>query len=967
MAELRGPIVNVGETRSVSTQYGERDLAEVTLRPERGQAEPVTLTLWGNWSETAEYARTGMEVLALGVEREEFRGEIQYSTAGDSRIVIEPDYLVNVTDVRSWVQCPRMHYLNRLSGVPLNYPVVKGTIVHEVFSDLLRGGEVESAIDDRVAEVGLDLGLLDRDADEVREDVSDHARAIDGWLSQGTLDGGDEWRSEQTLISERYGLKGRADAVRRGAPVELKTGKNTNSEPRFQDKVQVACYALLLGEREAQRASDRSSEAGRERSMSPEVSGEERPANGQSPRERGEPPDTGTLLYTKNAALDRNEESGDLSPAKDFSLNDGLLDYVLRERNHLAAMAVAGEIPTGYEADATCNYCFEQDTCMVVSGRLDQESKAGQIGEAIPEGEREYFDRFYRAIEAERGAVHDEYAKLWTQTATERADADRALIDLEPAGETEVDGRWELRARCSDPVSKIRAGDVVLASDGHPVRGNAEMARVIEMGEEIVVTADEPVELRRLDVYHSEIGADRMLTALHDALLAGDESQKDVLFDRRDPAFREIEETFIDNNPAQDRAVRRTVGAEDCALIHGPPGTGKTYTIARTVRALIERGERVLLSAFTNRAVDNALDALCDQGFDEFVRVGTEHGVREDIQKYRLESRGDPDERAAELREASVVAATTASCGSRIMREGGFDVAVIDEASQLTEPASLAAVALADRFVLVGDHQQLPPVVQSADAAGTVETAEHSDDSADDGTGGATTATDGSGVVAGETMDGAGGAAPGVADLSRSLFERLIETHPDAAVLLDTQYRMAQRIQAFPSREFYDGRLRPASPAVAAQHVSDLPGVAADTLPDHLQERVAFIDPDGTAEQKTNPAEVEAVAETVAAYAAAGVARADIGVIAPFRAQAAAIRRAVPDVTIDTVDRFQGSAKEVIIVSFVATGDLDSPIFEDFRRVNVALTRAKKALVLVGDRDALATDERYARMVEWAR
>ncbi|WP_049899353.1 AAA domain-containing protein [Halococcus agarilyticus] len=929
MAELRGPIVDVSETRSVSTQYGERDLAEFTLRPERGQAEPVTLTLWGKWSETAEYARTGMEVLALGVEREEFRGEIQYATAGDSRVVIEPDYLVNVTDVRSWVQCPRMHYLNTLSGVPLNYPVVKGTIVHEVFSDLLRGGEVEAAIDDRVAEVGLDLGLLDRDADEVREDVSDHARAIDGWLRQGTLDGGDEWRSEQTLISERYGLKGRADAVRRGAPVELKTGKNTNSEPRFQDKVQVACYALLLDE-------------------------------------RGEPPDTGTLLYTKNAALDRNEESGDLSPAKDFSLNDGLLDYVLRERNHLAAMAVAGEIPTGYEANATCNYCFEQDTCMVVSGRLDQESKAGQIGEAIPEEEREYFERFYRAIEAERGAVHDEYAKLWTQTATERADADRALIDLEPSGREEVDGRWELRARCSDPVSKIRAGDVVLASDGHPVRGNAEMARVVSMGEEIVVTADEPVELRRLDVYPSEIGADRMLTALHDALLAGDESQKDVLFDRRDPAFRESEETFIDNNPAQDRAVRRAVGAEDCALIHGPPGTGKTYTIARTVRALVERGERVLLSAFTNRAVDNALDALRDQGFDEFVRVGTEHGVREDIQEYRLESRGDPDERAAELREASVVAATTASCGSRIMREGSFDVAVIDEASQLTEPATLAAVTLADRFVLVGDHQQLPPVVQSADAAGTVETAEHGNGSADGGTTGATTATDGSGVVASEMVNGAGGASSGVADLSRSLFERLIETHPEAAVLLDTQYRMAQRIQAFSSNEFYDGRLRPASPAVAAQHVSDLPSVARDALPDHLQERVVFVDPDGTARGNTNPAEVEAVAETVAAYAAAGVSRTDIGVIAPFRAQAAAIRREVPAVTVDTVDRFQGSAKEVIVVSFVATGDLDSPIFEDFRRVNVALTRAKKALVLVGDRDALATDERYARMVEWA-
>ena len=151
VTELRGPLVEVGETTSVSTQYGERDLAELTLRPDDGRAAPVTLTLWGKWTETVDYAKAGMELLAVGVEKEEYRGEIQYSTTGDSRIVVEPDYLVNVTDVRSWVQCPRMHYLNTLSGVPLNYPVVKGTIVHEVFSDLLRGGDVEVAIDERVA------------------------------------------------------------------------------------------------------------------------------------------------------------------------------------------------------------------------------------------------------------------------------------------------------------------------------------------------------------------------------------------------------------------------------------------------------------------------------------------------------------------------------------------------------------------------------------------------------------------------------------------------------------------------------------------------------------------------------------------------------------------------------------------------------------------------------------------------
>ena len=909
MTELRGVLVEVGDGTTVETRYGERDLAELTLRPDGGRADPVTLTCWGKWAETADSARPGMDVLAVDVEENDYDGDGGYATTGDSRVVLQPDYLVNVTDVRSWVQCPRLEYLNSMSGIPLNYPVVKGTIVHEVFSDLLRGSEVEASIDDRVEEAGLDLGLLGRDPEEVRADVADHARAIDGWLRQGTLDDEDEWRSEQTLISERYGLKGRADAVRRGSPVELKTGKNTKSEPRFQDKIQVACYALLLGE-------------------------------------RGPSPDTGTLIYTKNAALDRNEEDGDLSPAKDFSLNDGLLGYVVRQRNQLVSMALEKTVPTGYEANARCEYCFEQDTCMVVSGRLDQESKAGQIGSALPAEERAYFARFYRAIEAERRAVHREYAKLWTQTPEERADADRALIDLEPLGRTEVDDGWELRARCDDPVSKIREGDVVLASDGDPVYGTAEMGRVLELDDEVVVSTEEPVDLRRLDVYPSEMGVDGMLTALHNAVLAGDPNRKDVLFGRREPEFREVDEEFIPNNPAQNRAVRLAVGAEDCALVHGPPGTGKTYTIARTIQALVERGDRVLLSGFTNRAVDNALEALRDQGFEEFVRVGTEHGVRADMQGFRLETRGDPEARARELEDAPVVAATTASCGSRVMREESFDVALVDEAGQLTEPATLAATTLANRFVLVGDHQQLPPVVQAADAA------------------------DETGIEVESTTDPVAARSDGgttdAADLSRSLFERLVDAHPDASVLLDTQYRMAQRIQAFPSSEFYDGALRPASPDVAAQHLTDLPGVDGDALPDHLRDRVAFVDPGGTARGNTNPTEVEAVGETVDAFVAAGLAPDDIGVIAPFRAQAAAIRRRVPDVTVDTVDRFQGSAKEVIVVSFVATGTLDSPVFEDPRRVNVALTRAKKALVLVGDRAALTSDERYARMVEWA-
>ncbi|SDX66490.1 AAA domain-containing protein [Halopenitus persicus] len=921
---LRGPIVDVGGVRSASTQYGERDCCSIEIRPEDGAADPVSITLWGDWTHTADHAAIGMELLVTDAEAGEYRGETTYSTTGDSAVVLEPDFLVDVTGIRSWVQCPRMYYLNKLSGIPLNYPVVKGTIVHEVFGDLLRGVDLEASVADRVAEAGLELGILGYDAAEVADEVRRNAAAIDGWLAQGTLTDGDDWRSEYTLISPTYGLKGRADALRRGMPVELKTGKNTNREPRFQDKIQAACYGLMLAEHDQQ-------------------------------------PDTGTLLYTKNTALDRNEATGDLSPAKEFSIGDGLLDFVIRTRNELAAMewhvlnepgdqpdgqsgdqpdGQSGDqpgIPTGHEADATCQYCFEQDTCMVVSGRLNQESKAGQIGAPLPAEEREYVDRFYRAIEAERRETHAEYRKLWEQSPAERADDDRALIDLDPVSETELEGgRWRLEARKpGNAVSKLREGDVALASDGDPIAGDAELGRIRSLGDTVVVETDEPVPLRRLDVYPSEISVDRMLTAVHDAILKGDERRKDVLFDRREPTFSGPEREWIANNDAQNDAVNLATTAEDLALIHGPPGTGKTYTIARAIEALVADGDRVLLAAFTNRAVDNALAALRDgtgaEGGDgspdgdasdlavpdeDVVRVGTETGVRGDMQDVRIRQRGDPTDRARELESAGVVAATTAACGSRVLREQSFDVALVDEASQLTEPSTLAAISLADRFVLVGDHEQLPPVVRAEN------------------------------------------------DLQRSLFERLVETYPEASVMLDRQYRMSQRIQAFASREFYGGALRPATGDVAARSVADLVDDVAD-LPPELRRDVTLIDPDGTRDGNRNVREAERVAAIVDAYVAAGVDPDDIGVIAPFRAQVAEIGRRT-DVTVDTVDRFQGSSKPVIVVSFVATGELDGPIFEDHRRTNVALTRAKQALVLVGDRAALRSDPFYTRMVEWA-
>ena len=234
---LRGVVSDVGDVRTVETAYGESELCELSVRPDNGRGEPTTVTLWGKWSETGEYVEPGMELACYDLQEKEFKGETQYSTQQGSTVVVEPAFLVDVTSIRAWIQCPRMYYLNKLGGTDLAEPVVLGTIIHEVFGDLLRGRDLDGAVDTQIEEAALDLGLLGADRDSIRETVRQHAEAIEGWLQQGTLTERDNWRSEQLLVSERYGIKGRADAVRRGMPVELKTGKNTRRDPRFQDKV----------------------------------------------------------------------------------------------------------------------------------------------------------------------------------------------------------------------------------------------------------------------------------------------------------------------------------------------------------------------------------------------------------------------------------------------------------------------------------------------------------------------------------------------------------------------------------------------------------------------------------------------------------------------------------------------------------------------------------------------------------
>ncbi|WP_435178303.1 IGHMBP2 family helicase [Halorussus sp. AFM4] len=528
---------------------------------------------------------------------------------------------------------------------------------------------------------------------------------------------------------------------------------------------------------------------------------------------------------------------------------------------------------------------------------------------------------------------------------------------------------------------------------------------------------------RMLDALDRLPGAEGALADLRDVIVGTAEPAES------EPA--RIEEWHDSKlNDSQREAVRRAVGSDDVHLIHGPPGTGKTTTAVEVIRQCVDRGESVLATAASNTAVDNLVERLADTGVD-VVRVGhparvtsalREHTLDsrlEDSETYRRSrelreeafdlldqqddlthpsgrwrrgmsddrirelaergrgSRGVPaekieemaewldiraeadelferadeleDEAVAELVEsADVVCTTNSTAGSDALDGHRFDRLVVDEATQATEPSCLIPIVRAGAVVLAGDHRQLPPTVQSREAAD--------------------------------------------AGLSRTLFERLAERHGDSVRdMLTVQYRMHEDIAGFASERFYDGELA-ADESVRDHTLADLvdpagldpapadPGGPGE-LPPALDpdEPVAFVDtasadaPEVSREGSTsreNPREAEVMAAYARALLDAGLAPEDVAVISPYDDQTDRVRDLldVDGLEVDTVDGFQGREKEVVLVSLVRSNPDGSVGFlDETRRFNVAATRARRKLVVVGDADTVSAEPTYAAFADYAR
>ena len=566
------------------------------------------------------------------------------------------------------------------------------------------------------------------------------------------------------------------------------------------------------------------------------------------------------------------------------------------------------------------------------------------------------------------------------------------IVDSEPS----LGGRYlvKLTKQRGKPLpwNRLRPGAPVIVSEMGS--SDVDSSGVVSMrsATELHVVLEHWVDgnLLRVDMSPDEVTRGRQLAAISAALNAkGRQAQlRDIMLGERTPDFHAEADTELPPslNQSQQSAVRFALSANDVAVIHGPPGTGKTTTVVEVIRQCVSQGERVLACGPSNTSVDNLLVKLVAQGV-RAVRLGHPARVAKELQNNTLDAlverhenmqivrdlrreaedifrkldrhtrakprRGMRQELRAEAKmlkgqaralerqavdhivESADVLCMTTTGDDDLIRGQQFDTAVVDEACQSTEPGCWIPLLKADRLILAGDHCQLPPTIVSSEAA----------------------------------REG----------FNVSLMQRLVEHYGDQVTrTLTVQYRMHEDIMRFSSEEFYGGTLT-ADESVRCHLLSDLPGCSDPTV---ATPPVVFIDsagagweeelePDG--ESKLNREEARLIIKKTTELIEAGLAAEEIAVIAPYAAQVRLLRELsngfgarTQYVEIDTVDGFQGREKEAVVISLVRSNpEGEIGFLADARRMNVAMTRAKRKLILVGDSATLGNNEFFVRLLDY--
>ena len=434
-------------------------------------------------------------------------------------------------------------------------------------------------------------------------------------------------------------------------------------------------------------------------------------------------------------------------------------------------------------------------------------------------------------------------------------------------------------------------------------------------------------------------------------------------------------------NPAQEAAVNKVLHAKDVAIVHGPPGTGKTTTLVEAIYETLHRESQVLVCAQSNMAVDWISEKLVDRGVS-VLRIGNPSRVNDKMLSFTYERRFEshPDyphlwgirrairelysrnrkgaerenirqkinslkDRATELEirineslfsEARVIACTLASSANRLLMGQKFGTLFIDEAAQALEAACWIPIAKADRVIFAGDHCQLPPTVKCYEAL-------------------------------------RGG-------LGETLMQAVVRNKPGVVSLLTLQYRMNDEIMRFSSEWFYGGVLRSA-PEVKYRSILDFDTPIEWVNTEGMDCNEEFI---GESYGRINKPEAELCIGQLKQYITRIgrerflSERIDVGIISPYKAQVQYLRQLMrcdsffkpyrPLITVNTVDGFQGQERDVILISLVRANEEGQIGFlNDLRRMNVAITRARMKLIILGDASTLTRHAFYRKLYDYIK
>ena len=629
---------------------------------------------------------------------------------------------------------------------------------------------------------------------------------------------------------------------------------------------------------------------------------------------------------------------------------------------------------------------------------------------------KKYIKNLIRLINYERDAEIDLMTReISTMSGQKREELGRAINKVKGKSLGKELGLQIVQFGRSEVIdTEISVGDMVLVSTDNPLRSDLT-GTVTEKGARFIKVAfDKRVpkwaikNKVRIDLYANDITFRRMEDNLNHLSLKGKNALEYIL-NERDPKKNRPTPyiSYIDENlnDSQKSAIENALSCENFYLIHGPFGTGKTRTLVELISQETRQNHKVLATAESNAAVDNILERLMDNKKLNLTRLGHPQRVSKNnitqtlaykvenhklnkkikkihkkidnlIEKRKVHTKPTPqyrrglgdydilhfaskgkgtrgvssekiksmakwieinqeiDEAHDEIKrienrmikdiidKSDVILATNSSAALESIARVKFDVAIIDEASQATIPSVLIPIAKAHRFILAGDHKQLPPTIIS-DRAG---------------------------------------------ELSKTLFEELIRIYPHKSQLLNIQYRMNSLLMKFPNEEFYNNGLKSDS------SVDDI--TINDILDgEHDEKALLFVDTSEVdiegethlmdSKSIVNNLEAEISVKLVQDYLNDGIDVDDIGIISPYADQVKIIQDMTP-VEVKTVDGFQGREKEIIIISTVRSNENENIGFlKDLRRLNVAITRAKRKLIIIGNVNTLKTNSTYERLINF--